>query len=691
MRHFKRVSVILVFGCIIFFGTSYAQNTIHVQDTTEPLPQHLRITPVGDVNHGLSTPVDLDADDAFLPSILATLAEYSGYNIVTGPEVNDRQRISIHLKKTPIEEAINLVVRAAGLSYEIVGNSFLVTKHENLEKQVGVSSYLIELQYAKAAEMREFLKDLTPNIQVDSSHNALLISTSPKVIGEIKNTIARLDVPAKQIVLQTRVIEVQVDKIKSLGIDWQKLSHISAILAERPYDPENGSRSPSFGELVESEFGTPELEIFQKIEGLKNIGYFDRQLTAFDITLDLLLKTNNAKLLTDAKLTTMNNRRASIHIGEVIPFVVRSTESARIEREKVGINIDIIPQINDDGFITATVKPEASTIIELIGGEIPRKKVRTAETTVLVKNRQKIIIGGLLNTEEGMDVQTIPFFGELPFFGSLFKHYDTKKITTDLIIEITPYILSNVDPYAEMIADSLFEDRTPIERFDEIVKKTTEEKKEPDTFGPTHLALMPTPDVLAENQFTVGVHELSIGTRNNLQLTFTPWQTIGRTRLAIKYKLMPPNVAIGIGYHRGMFQGEDRYTLKSRLGVFGVTSLVDTRPFRLHGEVDAQFGDYHSYGGAIGASMHFGKFFAVLGEFSNNYTPETPSGISYWDPWGTGAIRFSFPGIEKITFDLGVSLRATSYFADPVSEDLDDYTPMVYFDIAFTSFFKERK
>jgi len=122
------------------------------------------------------------------------------------------------------------------------------------------------------------------------------------------------------------------------------------------------------------------------------------------------LKTNTAKLLTDTKITTMNNRTATMHVGEIIPFIVKSQETAHVEREKIGVSVEITPQINKDSLITATVKPEASTIVELIEGTIPRKKIRTAETTVLVKNRQKIIIAGLLSTEDAVDIYSVPFF-----------------------------------------------------------------------------------------------------------------------------------------------------------------------------------------------------------------------------------------------------------------------------------------
>ena len=92
------------------------------------------------------------AEDAFLPSILAILAKESGYNIVTDPNVNKQDKVSIHLDEVPIEQAINLVVRAVGLSYEVVGNSFLIAEPKKLKEEVGVASYVITLKYASAED-----------------------------------------------------------------------------------------------------------------------------------------------------------------------------------------------------------------------------------------------------------------------------------------------------------------------------------------------------------------------------------------------------------------------------------------------------------------------------------------------------------------------------------------------------------
>src|SRR5690606_14668900 len=145
--------------------------------------------------NGLNKTVTIDADDANLPTILSILAAESGYNVVTGPGVNRQERISIHLKDTPIEEAMNLVVRAAGLSYEIVGRSFLIAEAQKLREEVGLTSYVVDLQYANAAEIADLLQDFNASVQIDLSGNKLLLITSPKVINEIRNVIASVDRP----------------------------------------------------------------------------------------------------------------------------------------------------------------------------------------------------------------------------------------------------------------------------------------------------------------------------------------------------------------------------------------------------------------------------------------------------------------------------------------------------------------
>lgn len=640
---------------------------------------------------GLGTLVSLDADDAFLPKVLAALAERSGYNVVAGPEVNNQQRISIHLKDTPVEEAINLVVRAAGLSYEIVGHSFLVSGRENLKQEVGLSPYLIELEYARAAEVRGLLKDLSGNIQVDTARNALLISTSPKTIAEVRRIVQTVDRPSKQIMLQTRVIEVSLEHVEKLGIDWEKLSSLTTIIAEDPFDPLLGSHAVTETEIGKNALGElPEKMPYQKIDGLKNVGHFGRQLAAFNITVDWLLRNNLAKVLNSTKLTTMNNREATIFVGEVIPFLVQSQQTAQVEREEIGIKVHITPQINNDGFITANVRPEVSTIFELIDGRIPRKKIRTASTTVLVRDQQKIFIAGLMSDESSNRENKVPFFGDLIGVGKWFSHQDKVDKKTDLVIEITPYILNNAEEMDALMADSAFRMR----ELDSAQARLTE--KEQVHPGPTHLALLPEPFVLKPYQYVLSAHEISMGQYGNMQITYTPWQNIGRLRLGLKYQ-PGASVALGVGWSAGDYQGESKYDLGHRLGMFLSKGFVDTYFFDWFGTLDLQLGNYPGFGGGTGIRFNFWDQAALMAELSNNYAPETPTeGREYWDPWATAAIRLNWPGLKGLSIDIGASLHGRAYLdqpfgpADPnrsLRANLKPFAPMAYLDLAYAGIF----
>jgi hypothetical protein len=498
-------------------------------------------------------------------------------------------------------------------------------------------------------------------------------------------------VPAKQIVLRTRVIEVAVNKVKEIGIDWEKLSKLTTIVAERPFDPAIGGRSPTADELGDPGLGElPNKHVFQEIDGLKNIGYFDRQLTAFDITLDFLLRNDCAKLLTDTKLATLNNRKAYIHIGEVIPIIVRSTESASIERERIGIKVAITPQVNDEGYITATVNPEQSTIVGFINGELPRTKIRTANTTVLVRDRQKIIIAGLMSTKSNVEVFEVPFFGKIPYFGKLFKHWNESNETMDLIIEITPYIISADSPMAQMMQDSLFESiADPIQRYEARLADSTYGDFDSLAPAPTHLASMPTTSVLKPGQFVVGVNELSVGVGDGIQFRYSPWYAVGKLMYGAKVQLND-RTALGIGYHDGRYYEESKYNLGSRLGVFGVTAPIHTSFFQWLVSIDGQFGDYRSYGVSTGLALHAGSIISLMLEAGNSYTKESPDEREYWDPWATAAFRLRAPWHKNFSIDAGISMQADEWFVDPVSRHYEDYTPRLYFDLSYTGIIKER-
>ncbi len=261
--------------------------------------------------------------------------------------------------------------------------------------------------------------------------------------------------------LETRLIEIAVDAEEQVGLDWSKLSKVTSIVAENAIPPFTGAGSLVPGlKIIEEADGTftedfsslpieqkPSQMYFQRL-GSGGIG-FSRQMMAFEATLDLLLKNNTAEVLADSRLTTLNGRKASIKLVDIVPYILSSGGvggQVQVQREEVGIKLEILPTVNTDGFITVKVEPEVSTIFEFIGPDknIPRVKSRTSSTTIRVKDSQSIIIGGLLSNDRKETYYSVPFLSKIPYIGK--KIFTSKNLVdrkTDLIIQITPRIISD--------------------------------------------------------------------------------------------------------------------------------------------------------------------------------------------------------------------------------------------------------
>ena len=410
--------------------------------------------------------VTIHAEDANLSTILSIIAEDSDYNIVTGPSVSSGKKLTIHLDDTPILEALDLIIRASGLSYEVKGKSILVAESSKLNEEIGLSPHIIELKYANASEVQDLLRNITENITIDRSSNKLLIKASPKKIAEIQKVIENVDIPALQIMLEARLIEVSSSDEEKLGIDWSKLAQLTTIIAENasPLDVAGGGSSGSLlpgmtyivddlGNVIETfePQNTGELPsqmYFQRINPNNTLG-FSRQMTAFDITLDMLIKNNEATVLADSKVVTLNGHSASISMVDIVPYILSSGGvggQVQVAREEIGIKLDILPTVNTDGFITTQITPEVSSIYDFIGPDqnIPWVKKRVSTTTIRVQNDQSIIIAGLLGSDKRYETNKVPFLSSLPWIGKkFFTSTSEVERTTDLIIQITPKIVED--------------------------------------------------------------------------------------------------------------------------------------------------------------------------------------------------------------------------------------------------------
>jgi type II secretory pathway component GspD/PulD (secretin) len=367
-------------------------------------------------NPNLKVPITMRAQNANLSEVMMVLSERSGMNFVAANDVT-RDSVSIILNATPLQEAVDLLVRAAGLSYEISGNSVLIAETGKLKDEVGQSSYVVELKYANAVEVAKMLSDITKNIKIDEGGNRLVVFTSPRIISEIERIVRAIDHPHILVQLETRLIEVSEDKAEKYGINWATFSPI-----DMPYSHDGGFK----------------------------INNWTQGAASLRISLDALIENGEARLLSNSKLMTTNNRQASLHIGDVIPYTVRQVNVATgnagtttNEEKEVGVKLIMTPHINEENQVTLNLEPEVSTIVAFIGAnkDLPQTRVRRTNTTVRVQDGQTIFIAGLFSEDESEVISKLPIFGDIPLLGALFTHKSLKKVKSNLIIEITPRII----------------------------------------------------------------------------------------------------------------------------------------------------------------------------------------------------------------------------------------------------------
>ncbi|MDM7915952.1 MAG: secretin N-terminal domain-containing protein [Candidatus Eisenbacteria bacterium] len=415
-------SILLLLPLFLFAIGAVAP--VRAQEAPRPVPETTLIT--------------LDADQIALTEILQILANRAGLNIVTSPGVQDR-RISLHLKNTPFYEALNLVVRAAGLGYERVGNSILVADVQTLSTETGFVTRVFDLQYASAQDAQKFLNVISQDVEANVSGEQLIVRGSPSTIEQVAQAIQQLDRKPAQILLEARLIEVNASRLWEMGIDWEKVMKFSTIFTEGAV----GSSAP--GDLPDELDYVP----------ADQTADIYRQLAYAQVDLDLLLTDGAARLLSNSKIVTLNNTSAEIFSGETVPVIVSSLASpaggggvlqtVQVEKIDVGVKLVVTPRISSDGLITVLVEPEVSRIIAFVGpaSDLPQTSTRRARSLVRVHDGEKIFLGGLLSDETRKTVKKVPILGQIPILGALFQHYRDDHTRLDLLIEITPHIVGD--------------------------------------------------------------------------------------------------------------------------------------------------------------------------------------------------------------------------------------------------------
>lgn len=364
--------------------------------------------------------VTLNVHDGEVRDVLTAISALSDASIVTDESV--KGKITIALDNVPFDTAIKLITSAKGLAYRMVDGVILVSTQENLNKFNG-NVNVFKLNYARAEDVKTALNDILESdkkISIDPITNSILFTGSSTDEDRVRSAIKAMDVATKQITLEAKIIAINKEDSKNLGINWN-------------WDkiPQNSDDSSNSNNDDEEDFG-----------GVIHFGasYEFR----FNATLNALFANGKAKILATPRIITVPGKEASIFIGDHIPVLTEKIENGvtvnTTEYVDAGIKLTYTPVVSEDDMITSAVHTEVSTAA--LVSEIRNYKItsRTADTYVRMRNGETLVIGGLINEEEQKNIQKIPFLSNIPILGELFKNRSTTKNKVEVMMILTPHI-----------------------------------------------------------------------------------------------------------------------------------------------------------------------------------------------------------------------------------------------------------
>lgn len=260
------------------------------------------------------------------------------------------------------------------------------------------------------------------------------VTDHPEVLATIEDKIRSLDTAPKQVEVSVKIIKITREKQKQRGIDWDTILSLSGAIRPTTLPFEN---LRGFG--LPSEFPDPGPEDF-------TFGSLDA--SELRAVLRLIDQNNDAEILSEPNLTTLDNIKASILIGQKFPVTTETIDPQTAVRtvtldyyEDIGIQLLVFPSISDEDRIHLTIHPAVSTLAGLVEDRFPIIETRETDTQVLLRSGETVVIGGLVEQTTSKTRKEIPGLGQIPLFGRLFSYHQDVELTSELVILVTPRIV----------------------------------------------------------------------------------------------------------------------------------------------------------------------------------------------------------------------------------------------------------
>lgn len=415
--------------------------------------------------------ISLDFKDAEIGSVLRVLSMKSNVNIVTGPEV--KGLVTVRLDNVPWEKALDVILRTYNYAFERDGNIIRVTTRDQMKIEP-VDTKTFVLNYSKAKEIQASITDmLSERGKVKSSErtNMLVVTDIPTNLYRIGEVIKKLDKITAQAFIDSKIVKTDLSNTENLGIDWNVAGGLQSgsvrpttfPFTQTANNKTNAALNQFFPVTTAGTDSSPDLVDARGFPYIPASGttapeftYGTLDFSSFSAMLQLLETRTNTKVVSNPRIVVLNNQTANIQVGSDYPIpnferneTTGSMEVSGYNYRQLGIVLKVTPHINSAEEILVDLNPEISsfgsmvTFIAGAGGlAAPEFDVTKATTQVLIQSGQTIAIGGLLSDNSGSAENKVPYLGDIPLVGKLFRSKrqtaaENSKVETLFFVTVT--------------------------------------------------------------------------------------------------------------------------------------------------------------------------------------------------------------------------------------------------------------
>ncbi len=420
--------------------------------------------------------LSLNFQDIEVRAVLQLLADFTGLNMVVSDSVSGR--ITLRLKNVPWDQAMDIILKTKGLSMRRNGNVILVAPTEEIaareklelesQKQIEelapLRSELIQINYAKASALADLLKSKENkllsergNVTVDERTNSLLVQDTAAKLSEIRELLGKLDVPVRQVLIESRIVIANNDFAKDLGVKLgisgarsTGLGGNTAVvgggiqgdldataITGAPFITQSGSNENLLVNLPQT--------LAQGSGGAINfvLGKLGSHLLRLELS--AMQQEGKGEIVSSPRVITSDQNTATIKQGVEIPYQQATSSGATsVAFKEAVLQLEVTPHITPDDRVIMDLKVSKDNpdFTRAVLG-VPPVDTRSLETTVLVDNGETVVLGGVFERTKSTNIGRVPFFGDLPYVGWAFKQKQVQDENSELLIFVTPRILKD--------------------------------------------------------------------------------------------------------------------------------------------------------------------------------------------------------------------------------------------------------